>query len=323
MATLSDVAAHARVSKATASRALNRPDLVAPRTVERVRDAAEHLRFIPNRGAQHLARGRSGIVSLLVPTLHNAFFTPIIGGAQNRAAATDLHVTIAVHPLEDEAERVRFEQLVAQVDGLIVVAPRGDDELVRRACALKPSVLVDREIEGIPSVSADTAAAFGSLVERLADAGHERVAFLNGPDKSWQNVQRSEAVLGAARATGVEVDILGPSPALFTTGAALADDVLATGATVALPFASDLGLGLLFELISRGRAHFGDQPRSDDAVEVVGVPGSLAVDVDGEALGAAAMDHLLALLGGSAPEPPERRLTVPVAEHWAGPRGRA
>ncbi|MGO1562378.1 MAG: LacI family DNA-binding transcriptional regulator [Actinomycetaceae bacterium] len=334
MTTLSDVAARAGVSKATASRALNRPDLVAPGTVERVRAAAAELRFVPNRGAQHLARGRSGIVSVVVPTLQNSFFTPIIAGAQTRAESAGIHVTVAVHPLQDEAGAARFEHLAAQVDGLIVVAPRGDDELVRRACALKPGVLVDREIEAMPSVSADTAGAFAALVERLADEGHERVAFLNGPEMSWQSGQRTAAVQEAAARLGIEVVVIGPSPATFAAGVALADDVIATGATVALPYASDLGLGLLFELVSRGRARFGEAdaaraagsdepPTTRHAIEVVGVPGAAAVDVDGEALGEAAMDHLWTLLGGGTPDSLQVRLPVPVAERWAGPRGRA
>lgn len=321
MTTLSDVAARAGVSKATASRALGRPDLVAPATVERVRAAAAELRFVPNRGAQHLARGRTGIVSVVVPTLHNTFFTPIIAGMQTRAESAGIHATVAVHPLQDATELARFEDLAAQVDGLVVVAPRGEDDLVCRACALKPSVLVDREIEGIPSVAADTASAFASLVERLAGEGHGRMAFLNGPERSWQSGQRTTAVEEAAARLGIEVAVIGPSAATFAAGAARADDVEATGASVALPYASDLGLGLLFELISRGRARFGEGPTAEGAVEVVGVPGAAAVDVDGEALGEAAMDQLLTVLEGRELGRPRVRLLVPVADRWAGPHG--
>ncbi|MFE7990144.1 LacI family DNA-binding transcriptional regulator, partial [Streptomyces shenzhenensis] len=51
MSTLADVAALATVSKSTASRALSRPDLVAPETAARVRAAAEQLGFVPSRVA--------------------------------------------------------------------------------------------------------------------------------------------------------------------------------------------------------------------------------------------------------------------------------
>ena len=82
MSTLADVAALAGVSKATASRALSRPELVLPETAARVLAAAEQLGFVANRAARQLARGRSGLIALVVPTLENSYFTPVIAGAQ-------------------------------------------------------------------------------------------------------------------------------------------------------------------------------------------------------------------------------------------------
>ncbi len=57
MATLSDVAARVGVSKATVSRALSRPELVAPDTAERVRRVADELNFAVNRAARGLVTG--------------------------------------------------------------------------------------------------------------------------------------------------------------------------------------------------------------------------------------------------------------------------
>ncbi|MBM3715308.1 MAG: LacI family transcriptional regulator, partial [Actinobacteria bacterium] len=143
MATLADVAALAGVSKATASRTLSRPEVVSPDTAARVLTAAAKLGFTPNSAARQLARGRTGVVALVVPTLDNAFFTPIIGGAQRRADEDGLQLTVAVHPLEAVRELTAFERLSRQVDGFIVVAPRGSDDLLLSAGAHKPTVLVD------------------------------------------------------------------------------------------------------------------------------------------------------------------------------------
>nr|BFF14452.1 hypothetical protein GCM10025699_57550 [Microbacterium flavescens] len=123
LATLADVAILAGVSKATASRVLSRPELVSPDTAARVLAAARKLGFVPNRAARQLARGRSGVVAVVVPTLDNAFFTPIIAGAQAAAGRADLQLTVAVHPLAEVGELVAFERLSHQVDGFIVVAP--------------------------------------------------------------------------------------------------------------------------------------------------------------------------------------------------------
>ena len=65
--TLADVAALAGVSVATASKALNNRQQVAPGTRQRVVDAAEQLRFRPNPLAKSLLTGRSGTIGLVTP----------------------------------------------------------------------------------------------------------------------------------------------------------------------------------------------------------------------------------------------------------------
>lgn len=313
LATLADVATLAGVSKATASRVLSRPELVSPDTAGRVLAAAAKLGFVPNRAARQLARGRTGVVALVVPTLDNAFFTPIIAGAQAAAGEADLQLTVAVHPLAEAGELAAFERLSQQVDGFIVVAPRGGDDVVRAAARHKPTVLVDREVSGASSVVADTATAFGSLVSRFVAEGHERVAYLGGPDGSWQNVQRTAAVVDAA-AGRAELTVLGPYPSTFEAGVRASGDVLSSGATAVVPYATAIGLGLMFVLRAdehRGRSVTVSSERMVvDALGLVGVP---AIDVDGEHLGRVAAGRLLEALASRAPsEPTTTRLPVPV-----------
>ncbi|WP_159619166.1 LacI family DNA-binding transcriptional regulator [Ruania rhizosphaerae] len=297
MPTLLDVAAHAGVSKSTASRALSHPQLVAPRTVERVLASAVELGFVPNRAARELARGRTGVIALVVPTLTNSFFTPIIGGAQERGARDGLQITVAVNELADGEDLLRYQRLAQQVDGAVVVAPRCTDETLRTAVSIRPTVLVDRELTGTASVVADTAGAFVELLSALADAGHRRIAFLGGPDRSWQSGQRTHALREAATARSVDLAVLGPYPPTFDAGVASVEEILGTGATVALPYASDLGLGALFGLQQHQRASWSARPHPDESgVVVVGRPQAPMVDVDGVELGRRAMHHLVGQL---------------------------
>ncbi|MEV4472412.1 LacI family DNA-binding transcriptional regulator [Nonomuraea sp. NPDC049504] len=314
MPTLADVAVLAGVSKATASRALGRPDLAAPETVARVRAAAEQLGFVPNRAATQLARGRTGVVAIVVPTLDNTFFTPIIGGAQARAAGSGMQLTIAVHSLEHAAQLAAVEQLAHQVDGFLFAAPRGSDEIVRAAASYKPTVLIDREIDGMPSTVADTATAFGALVGWFAEKGHERIVYIGGPAGSWQDGQRQAAIRAAASANGVTLTMLGPYPSTFASGVATAEAVVAARATAVVPYATSIGLGLMFALMRRGVT---DVVVSSEGmvVESLGLHDVPSIDVDGEKLGEVAMDQLMTLLGERrTPAPPTRhRLTVPIS----------
>lgn len=298
MATLEDVAQLAGVSKSTASRALGRPELVAPETAERVRTAAEALSFFPNRAATALALGRTGLLAIVVPTLENAFFTPIIRGAQRRASESDLHLTISVNGIASDADAAALRRLSMQVDGFLIAAPKGSDAAVAEICALKPSVLIDREIDQIPSVVADTANAFGLLAESFVSQGHTKIAFIGGPDASWQNQQRTRAVRDALDGVA-HLTEFGPFAPTFAAGFGVVDAVIESGATAVISYSSAISLGLMFGLQARGIRVPDDIVVSADEVLItaLGMQQSPSIDVDGEMLGSVAMDELIERIG--------------------------
>jgi DNA-binding LacI/PurR family transcriptional regulator len=320
VATLDHVAQHAGVSKATASRALSKPSLVSPATVARVLDSARVLGFVPNRTAQALAGGRTGLVAIVVPTLENSFFTPIIRGAQEQAAASGLHLTIAVHGLDSPTDIAALETLSRQVDGFLIAAPRGDDDVVTAAATGIPSVLIDREIDGLPSVSADTATAFGELARGFIDRGHTSIAFVGGPDRSWQNAQRITAVQDATAGRSA-LTVLGPYPATVASGVEAVEAVVASGATAVISYAASISLGLIFGLNARGLKVPGDVVVSadDGVVAALGLQGAPSIEVDGEELGRLAMQRLLERLSspGEHADAPAK-LAVPVRWSAAG-----
>lgn len=311
MATIADVAKLAGVSKATASRAFSRPEMVSPATAQRVRDAAEKLGFVANNAARQLAGGRTGIVALVVPTLDNSFFTPIIGGAQARADAAGLQLTVVVQNLSQSADLLAFERLSRQVDGFIVVAPLGHDDLVQAVAGRKPTVLVDREAEGVSSVVADTATAFGELASHFIRSGSRRLVYAGGPAGSWQDRQRTTAVRAAAVRLGAEVHIVGPYPPTFAAGIGAAAHIRSLNPDAVIPYATALGLGAQYAYLSAG-----ERPpvvSSERAIVLaLGLRDVPAIDVDGVELGRMAAEMLIGRLGASDAEPQRRRLPVPV-----------
>ncbi len=300
LATLDDVAKLAGVSKSTASRALGKPELVAPSTADRVRLAAETLAFFPNRAATALASGRSGLVAIVVPTLENSFFTPIVRGAQIRANESELHLTIVVNGVASEADAEALRRLSKQVDGFLIAAPKGDDTAVLEICSLRPSVLIDREIETVPSVVADTESAFRALAESLAEQGHTNIAFIGGPDNSWQNEQRTRAVRDAL-AGRAKLSEFGTFDPTFAAGFGVVNAVVESGATAVISYSSAISLGLIFGLQARGVRVPEDLVVSADEVLIsaLGVRSSPSIDVDGELLGSMAMDELVAQIGAA------------------------
>lgn len=309
MVTIADVAKLAGVSKATASRAFSRPEVVSPETARRVHDAAEKIGFVANNAARLLAGGRSGILALVVPTLDNSYFSPIIAGAQAMADAEGYQLTVVVRPLESVAELPAFARLRRQVDGLIVVAPRGTDDLLRSALDGATAVLVDREIEGIPSVIADVASAFRAMIISLIGAGHRHVAYVGGPAGSWQDRQRTRAAESAVAGSGAELTVLGPYDSTFVAGIEAAAKVRAAAPTAVVPYATAIGLGIQFAYLAAG-----DQPPvvSSEPVIAQALQQRTAptIIVDGQDLGRTAAEILLGRI--TAPDAPATTLRLEV-----------
>jgi DNA-binding LacI/PurR family transcriptional regulator len=317
MATLDDVATLAGVSKSTASRALARPELVKPETIRRVRSAAEALSFEPSRIARALARGRTGLVAMVVPNLANSFFAPIIEGAQQQAEEAGYHLTIAVRGLDSAADQLAMERLSHQVDGFLLTAPQADEAVIRRASALAPTVLLEREVGTIPSVIADTPTAFARLADDLVSRGHRRLAYIGGPTGSWPNQNRAEAIRRAVEGRA-ELMIFGPYPPLAEYGFAVADQIIQSECTAVLVYASPISLGLMLALSSRNIAVPGDIVVSGDArmTESMRVTGMPTIDVDGASIGGSAMKLLSGLLD-AAPAGAPQHVRLPVPVHWS------
>ncbi|MDJ1131171.1 LacI family DNA-binding transcriptional regulator [Streptomyces iconiensis] len=288
MSTLADVAREAGVSKATASRAMMRPDMVAASTLERVRAAAERLGFQPNRAARALTTGRTGMLGLIVPTLANPFFSPLVLGAQRAAEETDNHLLIGVSEYDAARESALAGRLCEQADGLVMVAPVGSDASLRAQASHRPLVLVDRRVGRLPAVVLDTSAGTAALVQHLCAFGHREIAYVSGPAGSWADAERRTAATEQAEADGGRLHILGPLDPTFDAGVAAARQ-LPPSVTGVVAYNSYLALGLLHGLTAAG----------------IHVPRDLSL---------AAADDLNAL---GATDPPVTALDVPVEEAGA------
>ena len=79
--TIADVAARAKVSKTTVSRVLNGKGELDESTAARVRKVIEELGYVPSSRAVGLARGRTRVVGMLVPSLTWPWIGEVLQGA--------------------------------------------------------------------------------------------------------------------------------------------------------------------------------------------------------------------------------------------------
>ncbi len=244
-ATIYDVAALAGVSPSTVSRALNQPGRITPATTERIRVAAEQLGFRFNPAARALLTGRTMTIGLVLADITNPVVFGVIRGAERAAAAAGYTLVIAESQASGDPEATTATSLIPSVDGLVLAMSWLDDAVIRELAAHKPLVLVNRAVDGIAGAVPDVKPGIVELLDHLRDRGHTIVAYVSGPERSWMNARRWEAVFAGARERGMSVfEISGGEPTI-AAGRDAIDRVLASPATAAIAYNDLMAIGLL------------------------------------------------------------------------------
>ncbi|QSB22972.1 LacI family DNA-binding transcriptional regulator [Curtobacterium sp. RIT-PI-V] len=207
-----EVAALAGVSLGTVSNVLNRPDKVAPTTVDRVQSAIATLGFVRNDSARQLRAGRSSTVGLIVLDGGNPFFTDVARGAEDAAMDKGLAVLIGNSDESTDRERTYVDLFEERRVAGLLISPAGDDlsRLARLRDQGTAVVLVDRRAddEHFASVSVDDVAGGRIAVEHLAAIGRTRIAFVGGPSTIRQVADRHAGALSAAQVAGIGLEVL-------------------------------------------------------------------------------------------------------------------
>ncbi len=193
--TIRDVAKRADVSVGTVSNVLNRPDLVAEETLERVKKAIEKIGFVRTSAARQLRGARSPAIGLVILYLDNPFFMEVARGVEDAAREVD-HLVVLCSSAGDrrrEEEHLRLldEQRVAGV----LLTPTG----LRRSKLTQelsdsgmPIVLLDRRSSrrDQSSVAVDDVEGARLAARHLIDLGHRHIALINGPQSIVQCADR-------------------------------------------------------------------------------------------------------------------------------------
>lgn len=117
--TIDHVASAAKVSTATVSRALNRPDTVSTALKEKIHDVIKKLGYIPNAGARSLMLKRSGTIGAIVPTLDNAIFAQGLAEFQKQLNQSGHQLLVASSNYDPSIETNQITNLLSRgVEGI-------------------------------------------------------------------------------------------------------------------------------------------------------------------------------------------------------------
>jgi len=307
--TLSDVAQAAGVSPITVSRALRGERAVDPALVERVREAARTLGYVPDPAARALASQRSSHVAVLVPMLSNALFVDFLEAVQRSLRPAGYQTLMGVtHYNADEEELLLREQLLQRPAGLLVTGmDRSDNARALIAQSGVPCVhlMEVSSVPGVYSVGFSQADAGAEMTRHLLQRGRRRIAFaaVQLDARTLQRLQGWRRELGAAGLHDPALEWLDPAPSSMALGARMFEQIMREQPDVdAIFFCNDdLAQGALLAALRLGIAvpeqvavaGFNDLTGSDQMLPTLTTVRTPRADI-----GTAAARMLLSLMSG-------------------------
>ncbi len=182
--TMKEVAALAGVSIQTVSFVVNNNPIITPETRQRVLEAIRQLGYTPDASARSLRSGRSRVLGLLIPDVHNPHFWAILDGAEQEARTHGYSLILATTSMQRERERQAFDALASQhLDGLILLVTYPEDfieDIVRLRQMGQPVVVDGAQFNDVDRVWFHYRAAARELMDHLFSLGHRRIAFIQG-----------------------------------------------------------------------------------------------------------------------------------------------
>ncbi|HEY8454714.1 MAG TPA: LacI family DNA-binding transcriptional regulator [Actinopolymorphaceae bacterium] len=311
--TIRDVAAAAQVSIGTASKALNGRGKLRPETRERVIAAAERLGFRPNALARGLLSGRTFTVGLVTSDSFGRFCIPVMLGAEDALGAGQISVFMCDTRDDPIRERHHIQTLLARrVDGILVTGRR-----------VEPRPSIGRDL-GVPVVYAMTQSTdpadfsvipddFGGgelATKHLLALGRTKIGHVAGPRRFLATRQRFGGMSKALAEAGLQI---AGGEAYFGEWS---EEWGRQGAAILLRAEPDVdAIFCGSDQIARGVAETLRESgrRIPDDVALIGFdnwealakgcrPPLTTIDMSLGEVGRVAAEHLLAAIGGEAPE---------------------
>lgn len=180
--TIRTVAEDAGVSTAAVSKVLRDAYGVSEALRAKVQASMAKLGYRPHTAARGM-RGHTYTLGLMLPDLHNPFFSDIYAGVNAALERTQYQTLLGISDSETSIEAALIEAMIdRQMDGLILLGPRIPVADVVQVAARIPTVVL--AYYGAPEANFDTVNNDDQLgarlvVQHLVGAGYKHIAFLS------------------------------------------------------------------------------------------------------------------------------------------------
>jgi LacI family transcriptional regulator len=205
--TIADVAARAGVSKTTVSRVLNVKADLDERTAARVRAVIDELGYVPSSGAVGLARGRTRILGVLVPSLSWPWMGDVLQGVIDVVETESYGLSLFTCTRGEESMRQFATQVSARsFDGLLVIEPEGTLDYIAglHAKGLPVVMIDDRGHQPLfPSVATTNRLGAEDAARHLLENGRREPVVVRGEERFGCTEERLAGFAGRSAIKGL------------------------------------------------------------------------------------------------------------------------
>ena len=204
--TLKAVAERVGLAPGTVSAVLNNAPSarsIPEHTRQRIRTAAQELKYRPNFLARSLRKKRTYTVGLILEEIGDAYGSMIISGVEAYLRQHDYFFLTVIHR-HDAAMLRDYSQLLLEraVEGFITV----DTSLQEPPTLPTVSVAGHRILKGVTNIVLDQEKGVRVALEHLVKLGHSKIAFMKGQPFSSDSEDRWAAVCRVACDLGLTMD---------------------------------------------------------------------------------------------------------------------
>jgi LacI family transcriptional regulator len=203
-----DVARTAGVSVVTVSRVLNNSPTVREKNRQRVLDAIKELGYQPNAAAQSLAKGKTGVIGVVIPSLDDSFMMRVLASIEAILRKQGMYLILSVISEDEPLDASNCVKLFteARVDGILILKPLENEpyilELKKRDF---PFVLLDQHHtdKQISTVMVDNVYGGYQATRKLIEDGAKIIAHIKGSPAYQSSHERYQGYCRALSEAGI------------------------------------------------------------------------------------------------------------------------
>ncbi|KAA8826272.1 LacI family DNA-binding transcriptional regulator [Bifidobacterium myosotis] len=222
------------------------------------------------RGAERSVEG--GIIALVVKDTADGISSQILKGAQVTAMESDSAVSI----IETGQSQARTQQMLThlegKVDGIILASDSPGIDFIRNYAKRMPLVVLNRPVDGVPSVVPDPRIGVVRALSLLRRYHHTAITYVSGPSASWANQSRWSCLHEVGQRMGFRVNQIGPVHATVEGGYQAALALEGSKPTAVITYNDLIAAGIVLRLGADG-------VRVPDDVSVIGFDNTLIAPV--------------------------------------------